>query len=285
MIPETRYAVRWRPEQKSEITQTRRLLSEATALRAKVSQGAYGDADLVAFWRLISSAGPTLRASSTELADAAGVGPQYFSSVARDNRRPKFANFLKALTAIIEISRERLVDVDRLVAAKNTPEEIARRLAQQAPELGLLASSLSQIARDEIARLDDERPNEPELIDRNKAQRELLSILANGLERISNALLEIVENPHNASALNAAVDTVRGVGKRVETWWKKNADDAVDWGFRLPAIAAGIGLLNVAGAEMTLATTAVIAMVSGPKVLENIRALAPSSAEKSETSR
>jgi hypothetical protein len=45
----------------------------------------------------------------------------------------------------------------------------------------------------------------------------------------------------------------------------------IDWGIRLPVIIASAGLLGWAGANMTVATTAVIALVGGPNLITAIK--------------
>src|SRR5206468_766212 len=136
--------------------------------------------ELQDFWKLMETAGRSLYIANSELADRAGLGTDYFVSVARDRRRPKIANFLKALTAIIDVSNERLSDVENTRTPSSmrstlNEETKAPRLQQDHAELLILASSLAQLARAEIARLDIELPNDPTTIEANVRQRELLT--------------------------------------------------------------------------------------------------------------
>ena len=64
------------------------------------------------------------------------------------------------------------------------------RIETDYASLRLLAISLEKMARDEIARLSGERPNDPYTIESNKKQSDLLSILADGFAKIAAARIE-----------------------------------------------------------------------------------------------
>jgi hypothetical protein len=53
-----------------------------------------------------------------------------------------------------------------------------------------LARTLEKMARDEITRLSSQRPNNPDTIERNNKQCDLLSILADGFAKLAAALME-----------------------------------------------------------------------------------------------
>jgi hypothetical protein len=268
--------LRLRPDQRSEAREASIIREDARALRSRVSHGSYGDDELGQFWGLCERAGLALWASSSELGDRAGLGSDFFSSVVRDRRRPKLTNFLKALTAIVEIADERLYEVDRVGrdSTQKSRSKNSRLLTiSDCDELLLLACSLARLANDEISRLDDERPNDPVTAAKNKKQRELLVIFANGFDRIAMALTASARHANERQFLAKVREVVDSVSSEINSWWKKNGADAADWGVRLPVFAAGVGMLGWAGANMTIATTAVAAMVGGPKVVEAIRAL------------
>jgi hypothetical protein len=211
-------------------------------------------------------------ASSTELAERAGLGRQFFSTVAREHRSPKLTNFLKALTAIHDVANDHLRDVERGAtgrASQNTNESDVRIL-QNHQELFLLATSLAQMARDEIEKLDNERPNDPATIAAYTKQRELLVIFADGFDRIASALASLSSNPAEPVLLGKARDIVNSVGTQINAWWNSNAAEATDWGVRIPVITAGVAMLGWAGADMMIATTAVAAIVGGGKVIKAI---------------
>jgi hypothetical protein len=136
----------------------------------------------------------------------------------------------------------------------------------------LLALSLERLARDEIARLSGERPNDPYTVESNKKQIDLLVILADGFAKIARALQEYSTDPQPLLA-GKAKEAVDGVGTQLKAWWEANTAEAREWCVRLPVFAASLGVLGLTGADMTIATTVVSAIVGGPKVISTAKAL------------
>jgi hypothetical protein len=163
------------------------------------------------------------------------------------------------------------------------PEPVAGILAASVEPLGLsrietdfanllsLAICLEKMALDEIARLSNERPNHPRTIESNKKQSDLLSIFADGFAKLAAALEEYSKQPQPFFA-GKAKEVVHEVAAQFNAWWKANGAQAIDWGIRLPVIIASTGLLGWAGADMTVGTTAVSALVGGPNVITAIKA-------------
>ncbi|WP_143278606.1 hypothetical protein [Bradyrhizobium sp. Y36] len=268
---ETEYLMRLRPDQLQPVAQAKKLRAEVIKLRAKVSEGSYGDAELRRFWRLAETAGLILFVSNTELSERAGVGANFFSTVARDKRRPKLHNFLRALTVLLEVANERLADVDGdQIIEKSGSEKISERIRQDRFSLLQLARSLAQVALDEIEKLDAERPNDPERISAHERQRELFHIFADGFTRIARALAVLEIDRAEPAKLRKATKIVEAVGEKFNKWWKKNGDEAIDWSVRIPVITAGVAALGWAGAPMALGTSIVAALVGGEKVMNVI---------------
>jgi hypothetical protein len=67
--------------------------------------------------------------------------------------------------------------------------------------------------------------------------------------------------------LGMSAEIIREVSDQLTAWWKANAKEAIDWLVRIPVFAASLPLLGWAGADMTVATTAVGAMVGSEKVV------------------
>lgn len=272
-LPAEALPTRLHPGQFHMVAKVKALRAEATDLRIKVSAGGYGDAERERFYRLVKSAGAILHSSNRELAERAQLGDSFFSTLLRDRRYPKLANFLRALTAIIEVANERLFDVDRDPAAGDVLPNLAKisqRIRQDQPQLLLLALSLSQMALDEIEKLDAERPNDPDRIASFERQRELLQIFADGFARIARALSSLKADLTEPILVGKAAKVVESVGNGVSRWWEKNQDEAYDWGLRIPVLTAGVAALGWAGANMVVATTAMAALVGGKKVLKAI---------------
>ncbi len=253
----------------------RQLRTVAADLRSKVSHGSYGDSELQLFWRLTQSAGLTLKLSNPELSARAGLGHGFFMSVSRDRRSPKLVNFLKALTTIIEVADERLAAIERAAPVSDRrPLRGGGRHAEMEEnrdDLLTLARALSRMALDEIRKIDDERLNDPASIESNKKYRELLQIFADGFERIAVALAALENKKPETRLPRKANDIVRSVGVQVNDWLHANGTEIVDWSMRIPFFTAGVAALGWAGADMTVATTAIAAIVGGQKVIDILR--------------
>lgn len=265
--------LRFHPGQLHVVAKAKALRLEATDLRTRVSAGAYDEVERERFYRLAKSATAILHISNPELAARAGLGESFFSTLVRDRRYPKLGNFLRALTAMIEVADERLYDIDRdpnSSAELSNLASIDQRIKQDRANLQLLALSLSQMALDEIEKLDAERPNDPDRSASYEKQRELLQLFAIGFARIARALSVLEDNLAQPIPLKKAAAVVQSVGNGINKWWKKNEGEAIDWAFRLPVLTAGVAALGWAGANMLVGTTAVAALVGGKKVLNAI---------------
>jgi hypothetical protein len=118
------------------------------------------------------------------------------------------------------------------------------RIETDYANLLLLAISLEKMARDEIAKLSNERPNDPYTIESNKKQSDLLSILADGFAKIAAALEEYSKDPRPFFA--GKVKEIRDwVGAQLKAWWEANEAEARDLCVRLPIFIASIGALNL----------------------------------------
>lgn len=206
-----------------------------------------------------------LRASNPELAQRAGLGDSFFSTVIRDKRNPKLESFLRALTAMIDLADERLFDIDSDPAAGALPisTKISQRIRQDRADLLLLAQSLSQMAFDEIVKLDAERPNDPDRIESYEKQRELLQIFASGFVQIARALAALDLDLGEPAKLNKAAAAVESVGSKINRYWKKYEGETIDWAIRIPVLTAGVAALGWVGANMLVGTTALAALVGG----------------------
>jgi hypothetical protein len=140
-------------------------------------------------------------------------------------------------------------------------------------ELLALAVSLEHLAREGIKKLqlDNDSRNDPTTIEHNNKQIELLTILADGFAQIAAALNGVAKNPDEPVFLGRAAVIVNAVGEQFQNWLLENAAEAADWGIRLPVMIASIATFGWAGANMTIATTAVTALVGGQKVINALK--------------
>jgi hypothetical protein len=251
MATDERLTERLRPDQKIEVSRAKELRGAAIELRSRISHGSYGDEELDQFWEMAGNVGLYLSISNPEIAERAGLGANFFSSVVRDRRRPKLANFLKALTAMIDVADERLFDIEtREVKSSGAASDRPfgnLLIERERSQLLLMAASLARMARNEIEGLDGERPNDPSSISRIRKQLEILEIFANGFEQIADALGALDANPTEPFLLGKASKIVSDVGNQINNWWKTNGPEAVDWGMRIPFFVAGVSMLGWVG--------------------------------------
>jgi hypothetical protein len=175
---------------------------------------------------------------------------------------------------VISMTATALVENDGSSSAPPRPdgsaEAITLRIERDHTYLLWLTISLEQMARDEIARLSG--ANDPDTIEHNKKQIDLLSILADGFAKIAAALQEYSRDPQPVLA-GKAKEIAGWVGDQIQAWWEANDTEVRDWCIRLPVIGVSLGALGLTGADMTIATTVVSAIVGGPKVIPTAKAL------------
>ena len=162
-----------------------------------------------------------------------------------------------------------------ILAASVEPLGLSRmRIETDYTNLLLLAISLEKMARDEIARLSSERPNDPSTIESNKKQSDLLYILAEAFAKFAAALEEYSKRPQPLLA-GKAKEVVNWAGTQLQAWWEANAVEGRDLLVRLPVIDASLALFGLAVVDMHFATPLVGALVGGPKAIAAIKAALP----------
>jgi hypothetical protein len=137
------------------------------------------------------------------------------------------------------------------------------------PSLLLQAISFEKMARDEIDRLSG--ANDPDTIESNRKQIDLLTILADGFAKIAAALEEYSKDPQPLFA-GKAKEIVDWVGAQVRAWWEADVAEARNLCVRIPMFIASIGALNLAGADKHFATAAIGASIGGEKAIAAIKA-------------
>lgn len=271
------HVTRLRNDQTDRIARVKEFRREAESLKAIISsRGRYGSEEASRFWALARNASFTLTISNPELAERGGLGSSFFTSVARDKRKPKLENFLRALSIIIEVANERLQEVDEINSnasadADKLPSNSS--VARNHQEILQLALSLSKMAKDEIEKIRLTPANHQETIERQAREIELLTILAEGFDRIAQALLKFGTERKDGSSLVRVEKIVASVGKQVDDWWQRNSIQAVDWAMRLPVFVGSVAALGWAGADMTIGTSAVAVIVGGEKVADVVKGL------------
>jgi hypothetical protein len=202
--------------------------------------------------------------------DTAGPPPARTTNKKKKRKKKKIDENVSQIPEILSATLSEAVDAkDEVTAEYISSPRGASSIATirgDWPTLLALAHQLEKLARDEIAKLASERPNDPFHIQRNKAQNELLEILADGFARISAALSAVIENPDQPILLGKASAVVNAVGLQLGEWLSTNATDATDWTLRGSFMVAVLAALGWAGADMSWATPGILALVGGEKV-------------------
>src|SRR4051812_6196995 len=119
---------RLQADQVKEIARVRALREEVDDLRRRISVGSYNDDELKRFWKLAETVDLDLFLSNSELAERAGLGSSFFSTMVRNKRRPRLQNFLLALNVLFDVANERLADVEETTT--DVPTKIGQRIKE-----------------------------------------------------------------------------------------------------------------------------------------------------------
>lgn len=104
------------------------------------------------------------------------------------------------------------------------------------------------------------KPNEPERLKDWEKKVEFLSDFKDGLSEVSK-LLDEAQSEVNQEIFEQSSSLLQKVGIKVEDWFSSNSDKLVDWTAKLGVVAFFVGLMNLMGAEMTIATAAIFSKV------------------------
>jgi hypothetical protein len=155
---------------------------------------------------------------------------------------------------------------------------VATIQTKQLPAIRLSVESLkAQVARD----LEDHiaaKPNDEDKLSDWQDQHDLLAQVASRLGDIADVIDGSDPTEPRAEAVEGAL---AGLAQEFENWFVENKPEVVDWVIRLPTSAGMIGLMGLVGANMFIATTAVLAYVGSDKMVRLYKQMA-SKAEKGE---
>lgn len=161
-----------------------------------------------------------------------------------------------------------------------SPAQVGR-IGQNPGEILALAISLEGLARHRIDVL--RGANDPEAIERNKDELDLLEKLAAKLAEIAAALQDYGNNPQPLF-LGRAATVVNGLADLLRGWLEGHKAEAADWLVRLPTIALATTMCSLAGANMLVATTTIAGLVGGEKALRALQGLRRTSGERDQPS-
>lgn len=148
--------------------------------------------------------------------------------------------------------------------------KIKQKIVSDPISLILICSSLIELLKNEKNKLEEYLPNSSDEIARKAAQIDLLSRLLDGIEVLLDGISKLSAGIEFVSDtdMENTVDNVENIADDYSNWYKEHKSEAIDLSLRLPVVIASIGLLNQLGAEMTVATTAIFALVGGDKIRE-----------------
>lgn len=265
---------RFSAHQREQLQACKALRLAAEALQGKASEGSYDDADHGHYLKILKDAPQVLQVTNQLLAERAGLGTAFFRTAVSDQRRPKLKNMLSALTAVIKIAAEREGLQERIVRDRFFYPGATELQDQSLQSVAIMAWGLAHIAREEIAGLDAERPNEPLAVAKNQRLRELLVVFAEGFAKI-HAVLNALDVQGPASSPSALSTRVRSaavkVGKKIDAWFDKHGGSVIGSTAQIGLFVAGVSLAKLGGAQMTIATTAIAAIAGGPTVADVLR--------------
>jgi hypothetical protein len=165
------------------------------------------------------------------------------------------------------------VRAENLVEGNAQPgDAIKLRIERDHTYLLWLAISLEKMARDEVDRLSG--ANDPDTIEHNKRQIDLLSILADGFAKIVAALQEYSKDPQPILA-GKAKEIADWLGAQIQAWWEADEPEARNLLVRVPVFLASMAALGFMGVSGVITTTAVSAIIGGPKAISAAKKLLP----------
>ncbi len=168
--------------------------------------------------------------------------------------------------------------IDRLLAKRSSPFEPLEFGPNGAGntgtvkwlELKLISASLAENLASVRDDLEQERPNHPEGILAIEKSIEVIEMVEGHLGRIDAALVPlIVSNTLNDD--DDVCSVLDQVAEEFKNWITENKPEVVDTVMRLTPATAFLGMLGLAGANMTWATPMVLAICGGKSVVEILK--------------
>lgn len=149
---------------------------------------------------------------------------------------------------------------------------IRMRIARDRESLLLIARNLGEQARSEIKEIEAERPNSVDGIASKERRLGLLAIFRDGSDEIADGLKEIaIDETPSSEGIEKSTKAIERLKDEVDKWLELNSGEFVDWGFRVGAFGLGVAFLSLAGANMSVATPVIAALVGGKKAMDALK--------------
>lgn len=217
------------------------------------------------FTMLVAAAQQTFNIQIDALSRRSGIDKAHLSALLVADKTQQITSMIAVLEAIVDIAQGAsgiegaLVldwpgfDPDLTAPSIQTPRPAASprgKPSTGANDAGVLAGVLAKLARDEIAAIRAERPNDPETAARNDRFVELLEVFADGFGKI-HALLS---NTPGVVETRQAATISQQLGERMTRWIKVHGPEVFNKSARTALMVAGLFGASAAGANMTIAT-------------------------------
>lgn len=137
-------------------------------------------------------------------------------------------------------------------------------IQQSAANILALAILLQQLARDRIEVL--RGANDPDTIERNRGELDLLATIADGLAHIIEALQEYADDPQ-PFFLGRVGEIANNLTEELKKWWEDHKGEAINLSF----MGLVTYMMNLAGADMHIMTGTIVATIGGPKAFQALR--------------
>lgn len=149
--------------------------------------------------------------------------------------------------------------------------DLVRRLASYPNELADMALAIAATIQDELIRLEENKPNDPDALIRWEEQYDFLKDVEAQLRNLHRSLIEAANNSGGViERFEHSASIVSGLRSAFSRWISARQDELIDGGTRLALIGLGTGFLQLCGAPVHESVIVTSALLGGTKVAEMI---------------
>lgn len=161
------------------------------------------------------------------------------------------------------------IDRDRIETQGTT--NLVRRLESYPNELADMALAIAATIQEELLRLEENKPNDPDALVKWEDQYDFLRDVEAQLRRLHISLIDAANKSGEVIERFAySASIVSGLRSAFSRWISGRQDELIDGGTRLALIGLGTGFLQLCGAPVHESVIVTSALLGGPKVAEII---------------
>jgi hypothetical protein len=158
----------------------------------------------------------------------------------------------------------------RRSGSRKAKTKIGKAVEANEKSILLAIESLQLQIEDRIAKLRDERPNDPEIVARKEASISEFDAMHDELERIKVAVQQFKKKEVPEKAV---VQTVKGFKESVGEWWYKSRETIYTSTSNSAIFMGATGVLHAMGADSTTALAIVGSLIGGETVAKVLKSL------------